>query len=304
MCNKLKTFLLIPFLVIALLLTYTLTVSSQENIQQRQPISTPPWTTQPINLPDGILSNSGKLVAYSIKSPESWVNENIIIQDLETNSSDTIKLKLTMPFQIVSWSPDDSYLYIFEESQYYGGLKGSIVEVKSKKILNSFYTLNQDISWVNNTEVLYFDPGTPSDLNTSGVSLRRYNIHSNTDTFLLNKSVHNGRLPLVKFPTRLGEKFEFGITGDYVDYTSDITEAIEVNLRTGDTRAISRESLTAYSIKQTLPKDLAGLEITSIEEVQGIEHRYKVSARKTVNSEETINFVYKTNDPTNYELTY
>lgn len=304
MRNKPKIFLLIPFLMIVLLLTHTLTVSSQEVAQQRQPVSPSLATTQPIDLPGGVLSNSGEFIAYSVRPKESWINEDIVIQDLEQSTSAIIKLKLAMPFQIVSWSPDDSYLYIFEESHYYGGLRGGVVDVKSKKLIHSFSTLSHNVSWVNNTDLLYFHPEISSERNTNGVSLRRYNVQTNTDTVLLNKSTHNARFPLVKFPTRLDERFEFGIAEDYVDYTSDITEGIEVNLRTGNTRTLSKESLIANSIRRSMPRDLSEIEIISIEEVQGTTQKYKVQARTNINSEETINFTYNSNNPGNYELTY
>ncbi len=149
MQNKSRLFLS-TITALILIFSHTLPVSSLVDIRKKPPIPTIP-TLIPTTIPDtpslvgreDLLSNNGKLLAYTIKPQNSWVNEDIVIKNLETNTSATIKLKLPMSFHLASWSPNDSYLYIFEEAQYYGGLRGIVLDIQTQKTLYSFPTLNE-----------------------------------------------------------------------------------------------------------------------------------------------------------------
>lgn len=291
-----------------LISSHTLPVSSLVDIRQKPPVSTIP-TLAPTTIPyipqlvgkEDLLSNNGKLLAYTTKPQNSWINENIVIKNLETNTSETIKLKLPMPFHLASWSPNDSYLYIFEEAQYYGGLRGLVLDIQTKKTSYSFPTLNRDISWVSDSEILYFEPENQCvgslDCGNPKISLKQHNLRSNTNKVLFNKTQVNRKLPLIKFPTRLDKRFEFGVTEDPLDYTSDVTDAIEVNLDTGKSKRFNKEQLLVNSIKKSLPANYNNAEIISIENSIKSDRPYKVKIRNHNNIEETIYLSQNTKNP-------
>lgn len=295
-------------LSIVFLLSFSPKVFSQVSSKNRPTPSTSPIfsvTTDPsITLTnEGVLSHSENFLAYSVKSENSWVNENIIIKNLEQGTSETIKLKLPMPFHISSWSPDDSYLFIYEESQYYGGLQGSIVDVKTKKIVYSFPTLNQTISWTGNSDFLYFSSETPVNSPIS-ISLNEYKLLSKKKTTLLKYQSTSRKIPLVKYPTKLSDKFQFGLTSNYEDYTSDITDAFEITLTDKTAIPINKENLIAKKLKHLMPNNLANIEITAIEEDTDNLGTYKIKARKDLDSEENLNLRYLPEKSNTLDLIY
>lgn len=307
MQNKSRLFLS-TITALILIFSHTLPVSSLVDIRKKPPIPTIP-TLIPTTIPDtpslvgreDLLSNNGKLLAYTIKPQNSWVNEDIVIKNLETNTSATIKLKLPMSFHLASWSPNDSYLYIFEEAQYYGGLRGIVLDIQTQKTLYSFPTLNRDISWVNDSEILYFEPENQCvnslDCENPKISLKQHNLRSNTNKALFSKTQKNRKLPLIKFPTRLNKRFEFGITEDPLDYTSDVTDAIEINLDTGKSKKLNKDQLLVNTIKKSLPANHNNAEIISIESSIKLDKPYKIKIRNHNNAEETIYLSQNTKNP-------
>lgn len=291
-----------------LISSHTLPVSSLVDIRKKPPVPIIP-TLAPTTIPDtqplvgkeDLLSNNGKLLAYTTKPQNSWVNEDIVIKNLETNISKTIKLKLPMSFHLASWSPNDSYLYIFEEAQYYGGLRGLVLDIQTQKTSYSFPTLNRDISWVSDNEILYFEPENQCvgllDCGNPKVSLKQHNLQSNTNKALFSKTQKNRKLPLIKFPTRLDKRFQFGVTEDPLDYTSDVADAIEINLNTGKSKKLNKEQLLVNSIKKSLPANYNNAEIISIENSTQLDKPYKVKIRNYNNAEETIYLSPNTKNP-------
>lgn len=291
MTKKYRNILLIAIICILFTLP-TLTVHSEETSVNTK--TTPTKSISRVTLipqTTGVLSNNKKLIASTTKSPNSWTNEDIVIQDLEKNDRTTIKLKLPMPFQIRSWSPDNSYLYIFEESQYYGGLVGKIIDVKSKKTLYSFPTLNQDITWVNDTGFIYFNPQHKNGVPTNLV-LFQHNIKTGKSTSILKQPVTNQKFPYIKSQTYVGGQFEFGFSTNYIDYTSDISEGVRIHLKTKKYETIDKSDLLVNSIKSSLPSMYSNIEISSVTEIPGREGTYMITARDTINSAEPMSLTF------------
>lgn len=180
-------------------------------------------------------SNTEDIRAFSLKHPNKWVSDQTIYID-DNGTITTIPIDTLQDFKIVGWSPNNQYVYILESSQYYGGQRGHLVDVKSQSVVYSFYTLTNDITWVKPHSFVYFDPKIScKELDFEkclkmDVGVIQYNIKESRGINEYTILEQESKYPLVKLISVKNSTLEFKLTYDYINQDFSSIDSLFVNL--------------------------------------------------------------------------
>lgn len=253
MSKKLVGLLALPILLalgISIIHPNILNASETKIVSQQQKSKKAISVPTKAQLAQGLTSTDGNFLAYTQKPDKSWTNKKLQIYNLPDKSSKTISIKLDQLFNLSSWSPNSAYLYIYEESGYYGGLKGHVIDVQKNKIISTFPTLNPEIVWVDDSSFYYFEP---QDDCIQGICETQKSVHlklMNLDTIKPNfiaKFSSSEKFPLITNASLVNDKLQFGYAEEYFDYTSKATKAYQVDASTNEIEEITVEDLMSLA---------------------------------------------------------
>ncbi|MCA9378872.1 hypothetical protein KC640_00440 [Candidatus Dojkabacteria bacterium] len=228
---------------------------------------------------EGTISSSTNKFAYRVITENSHqpnpfvyildINNNLVLDQIPVNSS--------LDLRVLNWSPDDRYIVLREAAHYVGGLVLHIIDYNKKQEMDSFYVLNDYVTWISNTEFLFFDPysGCPTHhANTSkcrelSPALSLYNAQNGRSRILRELGQGQNTMHEVTYQeSREGKIIYIVRTYNKENGVADFSEWNDVyyqyDLNAGELQNISRTDLLIEQVSNALPQPYSDLSIQKI----------------------------------------
>lgn len=228
---------------------------------------------------EGSISSSGNKFAYRVIA-EKPHRPSQVVHILDINSNvviDQIPVDSSLDLLILNWSPDDRYIVLREAAHYVGGLILHIIDYVRRQEIDSFFVLNDYVTWISNTEFLFFDPYSecPSHhANTSkcrelSPTLSVYNVQNRKSRILRELGQGQNTMQDVIYQESREGKITYIVrTYNKISGIADFNEwnddYYQYDLNTDELQSVSKTDLLIGQVGNALPQPYSDLSIQKI----------------------------------------